>query len=577
MDGMIDAFFIGMGIDPSGVNAGMDAVERRMQTGFKRIMTTFVAPLASALAFRSVFGTVLREADSVSKAAERLNVDAEALQAWGNAAKMSGGSAESFQATLGQLNRSVQQFKTLGTGRAKDIFEAMGITQASLKAAKGGTEDILGVMTMLAKKAEGMDKAQFNAFASRLGIDQATIAMLQKGEKGLEELIAQTKEYGLYSARTMERVKKFNDTLDQMKIRFKTAAGVGIGVMLPMLTWVGNKLNTIIKFMKDNETFVITFITGIAAAIGVSLIPMLKKLGAAVLSNPAYWMWALIAGAVLLVALAIDDLIAYTKGGKSAFEDFWKMFGTAEQVAEKIKNIGKFLENWLPSILVVGAGLKAIWNIDKIVKWMGIINRALFLLSNTKPVIAAYLAVTKVLGMVKAAIMAISVATGMNPIGIMIIAAAALAAAAYLVIKNWDKVKEALANVGRVIKDIFSAIFGWLADKFDWLISKVDKVKSWFGMSTDGHKGISASAREAAGLITPSMSGNAGQAIPPSVVSQSKQQSVQNDTEINIAHITVETQATDANGIAKGIKGGINKELSASDLINASTSGVYEK
>lgn len=554
MDGMIDAFFIGMGIDPSGVNAGMDAVERRMQTGFKRIMTTFVAPLASALAFRSVFGTVLREADSVSKAAERLNVDAEALQAWGNAAKMSGGSAESFQATLGQLNRSVQQFKTLGTGRAKDIFEAMGITQASLKAAKGGTEDILGVMTMLAKKAEGMDKAQFNAFASRLGIDQATIAMLQKGEKGLEELIAQTKEYGLYSSRTMERVKKFNDTLDQMKIRFKTAAGVGIGVMLPMLTWVGNKLNTIIKFMQDNETFVITFITGIAAAIGLSLIPMLKKLGAAVLANPAYRIWALIAGAVLLVALAIDDLIAYTKGGKSAFEGFWKMFGTADQVKKKIENLKNevitFVKDVVPRIMRVVTVFGIVWGV------VGMFRGAVAIFNG-----------------VTTAIKLMNIAMAANPMGLVLVA---VMTAIAMMIAYWDKVVPAVNAVVDAVKAAWNAFFGWIGDMIDAASEKWNKVKSFFGFGDKGSNSVGTSSGIAA--IAPSLSGNAGQAIPPSVVNQSKQQSVQNDTEINIGHITVETQATDANGIAQGIKGGINNEFaSRSDLINASTSGVNQK
>jgi TP901 family phage tail tape measure protein len=97
-----------------------------------------------------------------------------------------------------------------------------------------------------------------------------------------------------------------------------------------------------------------------------------------------------------------------------------------------------------------------------------------------------------------------------NPIGLVILGIGALIGAGYLLIRNWDKVKEwfitlwnnpkeALYQFVEGIRNRFSGIFDWLEEKFAWLKEKLawvtekwDKVKSFFGFGKE--KDVTATA-----------------------------------------------------------------------------------
>lgn len=85
-------------------------------------------------------------------------------------------------------------------------------------------------------------------------------------------------------------------------------------------------------WVRRNEPNIIRFVTVLAGTITAVLLPAFVKLGAAMLANPLTW---IIAGIVAL-AVAIDDLVVYIRGGESAFGDFWAIFGTGEEIAEKL-------------------------------------------------------------------------------------------------------------------------------------------------------------------------------------------------------------------------------------------------
>ena len=65
----------------------------------------------------------------------------------------------------------------------------------------------------------------------------------------------------------------------------------------------------------------------IVAVVTGLLLPALWSLFTAILANPITWVIMLIA-AFLLV---LEDLWVYANGGKSAFEDLWKMLGTGDE------------------------------------------------------------------------------------------------------------------------------------------------------------------------------------------------------------------------------------------------------
>jgi hypothetical protein len=110
-----------------------------------------------------------------------------------------------------------------------------------------------------------------------------------------------------------------------------------------------------------------------------------------------------------------------------------------------------------------------------------------------------------------------------NPIGLIIAGIAALIAAGYLLIKNWDAVKNFFAGLWQGMKSGFAAAADWIIGKFKamlgYVTEKWNAVKSFFGFGDDA-------AREA-----DAQSGG-GRSAPNET--QLKSQSVRMQGEINI-------------------------------------------
>lgn len=100
-------------------------------------------------------------------------------------------------------------------------------------------------------------------------------------------------------------------------------------------------LHQVADWVRRNEPNIIRFVTVLAGTITAVLLPAFVKLGAAMLANPLTW---IIAGIVAL-AIAVDDLVVYIRGGESAFGDLWAIFGTGEEIAESLgKTWGRLRE-----------------------------------------------------------------------------------------------------------------------------------------------------------------------------------------------------------------------------------------
>lgn len=114
-------------------------------------------------------------------------------------------------------------------------------------------------------------------------------------------------------------------------------------------------LQQVADWVRRNEPNIIRFVTVLAGTITAVLVPAFIKMGLAMLANPLTW---IIAGIVAL-AVAIDDLIVYIRGGETAFGDFWAIFGTGEEIAanlgaawERLKEIGTRLWTSLRELVV---------------------------------------------------------------------------------------------------------------------------------------------------------------------------------------------------------------------------------
>lgn len=203
--------------------------------------------------------------------------------------------------------------------------------------------------------------------------------------------------------------------------------------LMPFVKDLLDKLNQFTDWISHNSNNIIRFLTILASTITLALIPAVAKFAAALLKNPLAWVTLL----VVALALAIDDLIVYLKGGRSEFDAFWKWLGFAKGDTETLTKA----INWLKT-----SGVDLLKTIGKVT--------AAFVAMRT---------VASVLMVIQKAWNALSLSILANPI---ILAIGLLIAAGWMLYKNWDGVCEGIAALLETGKNAWQKAVDWTADLF---------------------------------------------------------------------------------------------------------------
>lgn len=350
MASVIDALLITLGVDSSGVKSGMEQAENTIAASAKNIMNNILAPLAAALAIGSAFKEYLAGAQAVGNLANTLNENQEDMQAWAGAVERAGGDASAFEGSLVSLNSKMLEFAQTGTSSAAPALAQLGI---SARDSNGNIKSSIDIMQELARVADTMDPARFQALTSSLGIDSGTLLLLKQGSMSVDELVARQKLLGVYTAEDSAIATKMGNAIKDLMQVLKSISTVIMRFVLPPLTWLTDKMVEFVLFIREHEVFLRAVISGIAAVLTAVLLPAMIKIGAAALANPLTWIFIAVAAAVLAVSLLIEDLYVYIKGGKSSLGEFWSMFGSGEEVAAKLSKAWAKLKEFFSSFLDV--------------------------------------------------------------------------------------------------------------------------------------------------------------------------------------------------------------------------------
>ena len=162
-----------------------------------------------------------------------------------------------------------------------------------------------------------------------------------------------------------------------------------------------------------------------------------------------------IVGLVLALALAIDDLVVYLKGGRSSLDALWKSMGLVKGDTETLNR----LMGWLKD-----TGLS-------LAKALGVLLTAF----------TAFKVATGIINGVKIAWTAFTASVWANP---LVLALGLVALAAWMLYKNWDDVCEGAKALGEDVADFFVSWGRGIADGFsalsDDIASAWDTVTDFF-------------------------------------------------------------------------------------------------
>ncbi|MDE7065602.1 MAG: hypothetical protein K2O70_09075 [Desulfovibrionaceae bacterium] len=228
-----------------------------------------------------------------------------------------------------------------------------------------------------------------------------------------------------------------------------------------------DRLNAVSDWVRKNENNIIRFVTVLAGTITAVLTPAFVRMGIAMLTNPLTW---IIAG-ILLLAIVIDDLVVYIRGGETAFGEFWAQFGSGEEILAKLQTLWKQFRDVLRSLIpylkrfgnALPDGLSALK--PYIPNLLGVAGAAVAL-------VVAF----KTWGIIRGLVMGVAGAFRVlteavmgNPLVALIMLVVGLTGwAAPYIIEHWDKI---------------TAAFGKAAD---WILEKWEGVKTFFAELWDG-------------------------------------------------------------------------------------------
>ena len=251
--------------------------------------------------------------------------------------------------------------------------------------------------------------------------------------KKLEEERLKKAQLQRVTKEDIELYKRGREAFVKFQIAMSDFSAKLMRTLMPFIKDLLDKLNQFTDWISHNSNNIIRFLTILASTITLALIPAVAKFTAALLKNPLTWVALL----VVALALAIDDLIVYLKGGRSEFDAFWKWLGLTKGDTETLTKA----INWLKT-----SGVELLKTIGKLT--------------------AAFIgmrAVWGVISMVRKAWNALSLSVLANPI---ILAIGLLIAAGWMLYKNWDGVCEGIAALLETVENAWQKAVDWTADLF---------------------------------------------------------------------------------------------------------------
>lgn len=271
----------------------------------------YAGPLAAMFGAKMMFTNFIDEGDKLDKLSKEVRMNVSELDAWRKANVAAGGSADAFTNALKSF--------TDRTGASASVFLRMG------------------------KQLNGMNDAQANYALKYLGLTRESAAVFLQNNKQMNELVGKYRQMAL-SPKDAENARRFKIQWEITTMSMKNLGNQVAKVFLPYVDKGMKKFGEFTDFVAQHSEFIKIALELVAGAAAIALGPKSAlMLGGKVLGLLASPVGLVVAGIVAL-ALALDDLISFAKGGPSAFEDLLRSMGTSD---DEIKELRKsFQDAW---------------------------------------------------------------------------------------------------------------------------------------------------------------------------------------------------------------------------------------
>ena len=247
---------------------------------------------------------------ATGRLAANLGVATEALSAWEGAVRRVGGSSSDVDSAFRIITGANQNRALTGTTGHDADFQGLGVTAADLASP---TQALL----KMADAGERLSRPEFVARLQRIGIPENTINLLERGRKGVEQLVEEQRRAGVVTDQDAQAAERLQD-------RWGRLYGAMQGQLRPVLTTIVSKLLDL-NDAAGGVNFVLPVMTGLLGATAIAAIaaagPFIALAAAIGTVVFAYERFQSKLGAKLPHDMAAWDLLK-----KGDFSGAWKEF-----------------------------------------------------------------------------------------------------------------------------------------------------------------------------------------------------------------------------------------------------------
>ncbi len=339
---------------------GADLVATKLGKSFKSMIGLATGALAGALSIGALVSGVVHtvaSADEISRSADALRIEASALQAWSEAAKRSGSSGKEFRNSLIGLNEKLTELAKTGKGEIGPLLQRLGVRFRNLNGTIKTTPQLL---LDVAKSFEHLSKSESAELGKKMGLDEGTIALLQKGRLAVEDQIKRHKELGVINKLDIQAGKQYSEQLGKTKVAlgdlgqvFQHMFTTVATTVLPTLSKLLKKFETVTVYLINHSSLIKGFFVGLALVLTTMYLPAVLSAAAATLAlvAPYLLIGAAIAAVGTIFALAYEDVMNFFDGNDSLLGELFKRWPRLGEAVSAVTSVFAYLFE------VINAGL----------------------------------------------------------------------------------------------------------------------------------------------------------------------------------------------------------------------------
>lgn len=319
---IIQEFLIGLGWDLSGLNPG--EVDQKVGNALANIAKAMLSSQALK-SLKEFVDTIAQATTELSNMAHEANTSAQNVLQIGGATKVFGGDAQTAAGTLKSL-RGLMTDEALFRGDR--VFARLGI---SIVGANGSLRDTTDVLRDVNKRFQGLSQVRQLELAGKLGLDEATLRLVQQAPAEFDRLIDRQKFLNVLTDEQVQESREYTKAQGELGDAFESVKRILAEDLMPPLTAFYYELSRIAQWAAQHGENIKRIFVAISIIILTVATPALWGLAAAI-GAAAVAFIALnaipIAIGVALAALylIVQDLWGYFNGEESVLGEWWEGF-----------------------------------------------------------------------------------------------------------------------------------------------------------------------------------------------------------------------------------------------------------